>query len=287
MISSMTGFAVAAREFEYGAVNVELKSVNHRYLEIQFRLPEELRALESMLREVITGQLGRGKLDCRVAFAPKLALKGASLNQDLLRQLALYSEQVKRALPEVQPMNVANVLNYPGILGDEAWPLETLAADVRALLEAALRELGLTRTREGEKLATFLLERVARMEALTREVAPKVPALVAAYQERLATRVKEAAGNLDDDRLRQEVVLFAAKIDVEEELSRLLAHLGEIRGVLQRGGHVGKRLDFLMQELNREANTLASKSASAEVTKTSVELKVLIEQMREQVQNIE
>jgi uncharacterized protein (TIGR00255 family) len=288
MIASMTGFAAAGRELEYGTLNIELRSVNHRYLEIQLRLPEELRALETTMRDVIGARLSRGKVDCRLTHTPKSgAERAAALNTEALAQLAHYGEEIRRAIPDVRPLSVANVLNYPNIFGEEALPLERIAADAKALLDDALAELGQTREREGEKLKDFLLERVVRMRELAAQVSPRVPQIVAAYQERLAARVKEAVGSLDDERMRQEIVLFASKVDVEEELSRLQAHLTEIRNVLSQGGQAGKRLDFLMQELNREANTLGSKAAATDVSKASVEFKVLIEQMREQVQNIE
>lgn len=288
MIHSMTGFALSAREFSYGTVNVELKTVNHRYLEVQFRLSDELRALEGPLRDIIAGRVSRGKVDCRVGYTPKAALVQLTpLNLEVLAQLGRHSAEVRRVLPDVAPMNVANVLNYPGVLSEQTISTERLATDAGEVLLAAISDLEHTRAREGAKLRDFMLERIERCSALATQVAPRIPEIVVAYQERLAARIREAGLALDDDRLRQEVVLFSSKVDVQEELSRLVAHLSEVRNVLERGGQVGKRLDFLMQELNREANTLGSKSVSTDVSRASVELKVLIEQMREQVQNIE
>ena len=288
MIASMTGFASQSRDYDYGQLNLEIRTVNHRYLEIQFRLPDELRSLEAGLRDAIGAKIVRGKVDCRIGFAPiPSAAKGLPLNDDVLKQLIKYNESIKSMLPSSAPLSVSNILNFPGIFEQDTPPVEQIAADALVLLGNALEELGHTRGREGEKLKALLLERVTRMELLADEVVPLIPKLVAAFQEKLMARIRDAALNIEDDRLRQEVVLFASKIDVDEELSRLKAHLTEVRRVLDKGGSAGKRLDFLMQELNREANTLGAKSVATDVSKTSVEIKVLIEQMREQIQNIE
>ena len=287
MIASMTGFASQSRDYDYGQLNLEIRTVNHRYLEIQFRLPDELRSLETGLRDAIGAKIARGKVDCRIGFAPiPSAAKGLPLNDDVLKQLIKYNESIKSMLPGSAPLSVSNILNFPGIFEQDTPPVEQIAADALVLLGNALEELGHTRGREGEKLKALLLERVTRMELLADEVVPLIPKLVAAFQEKLMARIRDAALNIEDDRLRQEVVLFASKIDVDEELSRLKAHLTEVRRVLDKGGSAGKRLDFLMQELNREANTLGAKSVATDVSKTSVEIKVLIEQMREQIQNI-
>jgi uncharacterized protein (TIGR00255 family) len=278
MIYSMTGFAVAAAEVPHGTLNLELRSVNHRYLEVQFRLPDELRALETAMRELIAARLSRGKVDCRLSFAPLAAGTGElQLNTDLLQQQS----------PDSQSLRVGEVLRWPGMLGPESVPLEGLKEPALELCRNALDELSSTRGREGEKLKAMLLQRIVHMRHLAAGVAPRLPKLLAAYQEKLAGRLREALGTSDDERVRQELALFAQKIDVDEELSRLQAHLSEVERILDTGGAAGKRLDFLMQELNREANTLGSKSVAAEVSQVSMELKVLIEQMREQIQNIE
>ena len=288
MIASMTGFASQSRDYDYGQLNLEIRTVNHRYLEIQFRLPDELRSLEAGLRDAIGAKIVRGKVDCRIGFAPvPSAAKGLPLNDNVLKQLIKYNESIKCMLPSSAPLSVSNILNFPGIFEQDTPPVERIAADALVLLGISLEELGHTRGREGEKLKALLMERVTRMEMLADEVVPQIPKLVAAFQEKLMARIRDAALNIEDDRLRQEVVLFASKIDVDEELSRLKAHLTEVRRVLDKGGSAGKRLDFLMQELNREANTLGAKSVATDVSKTSVEIKVLIEQMREQIQNIE
>ena len=288
MIYSMTGYATLGEELPLGTLGVEIRSVNHRYLDLSFRLPDELRSLEPGLRELIAAKLTRGKVECRVAFqknpGSQLALQ---LNLGLLEQLVELDRRVRGHLPGSPTLAVSDVLRWPGMLETDALPLDTLKDRMQALLSRALEEFTQSRGREGEKLKSLLLERIGRMEELVAVVKPKIPQLVAAYGERLATRLRDAAVELDDDRMRQELVIFSSKVDVEEELSRLITHLGETRRVLQGGGAVGKRLDFLMQELNRESNTLGAKSVDSEVSQASVELKVLIEQMREQVQNIE
>jgi uncharacterized protein (TIGR00255 family) len=287
MIYSMTGYATAARELASAVVNLELRSVNHRYLDIQFRLPDELRSIEPALREMLTARLNRGKIECRISFASKPGRKGAELDEELLHQIVALNDRVKAAVPGAQSMSAADVLRWPGILGAETLDLDELRTVCQTLLEQVLEDFTLTRGREGEKLKAILLERAATVEKHLAEVGPRMPQVIAAFQEKLASRLKEALANADEDRIRQEVVLFANKIDVDEELTRLATHVTELRRVLDKGGAVGKRLDFLMQELNREANTLGSKAADVTVTQVSMELKLLIEQMREQIQNIE
>ena len=288
MINSMTGFASRSHDYDYGQLNLELRSVNHRYLEIQLRLPDELRSLESGLREAIGQKISRGKVDCRLGFTPiPSAAKGLPLNQGVLLQLIKYNDAIKSQMPGSAPLSVSNILNFPGIFDQDSPPVERIGTDASGLLTETLAELGHSRAREGDKLKAILLERGARLDVLASEAGPLIPKLVAAFEEKLATKIREAMAGAEDDRLRQEVVLFASKIDVDEELSRLKAHLTEVRRVIEKGGAAGKRLDFLMQELNREANTLGAKSVSSEVSKISVEMKVLIEQMREQIQNIE
>ena len=287
MIYSMTGYAVGSREVESGVLNVELRSVNHRYLDVQFRLPDELRSLEPSLREVFATKLNRGKIECRVSYTPLTGRKRVEFDADLLAQLLDLNERVRKVLPASQAITVADVLRWPGMLGADTLDVEALRTICRALLETVLEEFTVSRAREGEKLRAMLLERAAAIETHLAEVAPRVPQVIAAFQEKLTTRLNEALANADDDRIRQEIVLFANKIDVDEELTRLTTHIAELRRILDKGGAVGKRLDFLMQELNREANTLGSKAADIAVTQVSMNLKLLIEQMREQIQNIE
>jgi uncharacterized protein (TIGR00255 family) len=288
VIYSMTGYAAVTEELPLGTLSVEIRSVNHRYLDLQFRLPDELRSLEPGLRELIAARLTRGKVECRLGFAKSTASQlSLQVNAALLSQLVQLDHHVRSHLPVAQPLSASEVLRWPGMLEADALPLEQIKDQAQALLERALGEFTASRAREGDKLCALLLDRAQGMQELVDRVRPRIPQLVAAYQERIAARLREAVGGLDEDRIRQEVALFASKVDVEEELGRLATHLQEVRRVLRAGGAVGKRLDFLMQELNREANTLGAKSADVDVSQASVELKVLIEQMREQIQNIE
>jgi len=288
MIYSMTGYAASAREFAYGVLNLELRSVNHRYLDLQFRLPDDLRSVEPVLREMLAAQLTRGKIECRVTFTASAAgPRAPQFNEALLRQLIELNTRIRAALPGAENLGVADVLRWPGMLGAEAVPLEELKAACRELLAAVLEQFTAARAREGEKLAQLLRDRATAMEQLIGTIVPRLPQVIASYQERLATRLREAIGAGDEERIRQEVAVFATKIDVDEELSRLTAHIAELKRALTEGGGVGKKLDFLMQELNREANTLASKSVDLTVTQAALELKLLVEQMREQIQNIE
>jgi uncharacterized protein (TIGR00255 family) len=287
MILSMTGYANANAELDSGSLTLEVRSVNHRYLDIQLRMPDELRGFESALREAITAQLQRGKVECRINYAARSAQSGAALNHDLLRQLAAWNKQVQAALPDAQGLSVADVLRWNGVLETPTANADELRDTLLGLMKSALQEFSASRAREGEKLKDFLLQRVDKIEALRNAVMPHVPAAIAAYEQKITARLREAIQGGDDERVRQEISLYASKIDVDEELSRLHSHLTEIQRILAKGGAVGKRLDFLMQELHREANTLGSKSVDAEVSRCAMEIKILIEQMREQVQNIE
>ena len=288
MIASMTGFAAAAQESAQGSLAVELKTVNHRYLEFQTRIPEELRPLEPAMREAVGAKLTRGKVDCRVTFTPvTTAARALMPDAQALESLHAASKAVAARFPEARALSVSEILHWPGVLADESLSPEKLKGLVLALLERAIAELNASRAREGAKLETVLRERLERMSELVREAQPLIPGALKAFQDKLAAKLAEAGASPSDERVHQEVVLYAARIDVDEELSRLVTHIAEFRRVLDRGGACGKRLDFLCQELNREANTLGSKSVANEMTRTSVELKVLIEQMREQVQNIE
>jgi uncharacterized protein (TIGR00255 family) len=288
MIASMTGFAAAAQESAQGSLAVELKTVNHRYLEFQTRIPEELRPLEPAMREAVGAKLTRGKVDCRVTFTPvTTAARALMPDAQALASLHAASKAVAARFPEARALSVSEILHWPGVLADESLSPEKLKELVLALLERAISELNASRAREGAKLEAVLRERLDRMSELVREAQPLIPGAMKAFQDKLAAKLAEAGAAPSDERVHQEVVLYAARIDVDEELSRLTTHIAEFRRVLDRGGACGKRLDFLCQELNREANTLGSKSVANEMTRASVELKVLIEQMREQVQNIE
>jgi uncharacterized protein (TIGR00255 family) len=281
----MTGYAQASAGSPRGTLSLELRSVNARFLDVQFRIADDLRALEPVLREQITARIARGKVDCRVALAEG---EGATprLNEEALRRLRAVADAARQAFPEAAPPSLAELLRWPGVLGAEV-DADALRGVAATLCRRALEELSATRTREGAKLAAGIVERVREMRAQVDKVMPLVPEAIAAYQQKITERLREAIGNADDERIRTEIALFASKADVAEELDRLRAHLGEVERVLGAGGAVGKRLDFLAQELNREANTLASKAASTAVADCALELKLLIEQIREQVQNLE
>ena len=284
----MTGFAAAVLETPHGSVSVELKTVNHRYLEFQTRIPEDLRALEPAMREAVAARLTRGKVDCRISItAGAGAVRAMAPDAEAMAALSKASSQVLERFPQARPLSVAEVLHWPGVLADATLSADQLREEVLSLLGRAIGELDQTRAREGAKLEGVLRERLDRMAALVKEAQPLMPAAIKSFQDKLAAKLAEAGASSGDERLHQEVVLYAARIDVDEELSRLVTHISEFRRVLDKGGQAGKRLDFLCQELNREANTLGSKSVANEITRISVELKVLIEQMREQVQNIE
>jgi uncharacterized protein (TIGR00255 family) len=288
MILSMTGYAVASRELPAGSLQLELRGVNHRYLDLSVRLPDELRSLEPALREKLSGRLGRGKVECRLSLNRTVGgARELALDEALVERLAALGAKVHHRLPEAAPLSVADVLRWPGVIAEPQASSEEIAAAVDALATLVIEDFSATRAREGAKLVAMIEERLVRMVDLVARVGPRLPAIQTAYQEKLAARLKEAALDADEERLRQELALFAAKVDVAEEISRLSAHIVETRRVLAAGGNAGKRLDFLMQELNREANTLGAKSVDTELSQISLELKVLIEQMREQVQNLE
>lgn len=288
MIYSMTGYATHTATVGKALLTIDLRSVNQRYLEIGFRLPEELRAQEPAIREAILQRLSRGKVECRISqtFLPEAALD-IGLNGTILETLARWQEETRRRFPDAAPLSVAEILGWNGMLASAEGGQPDVSRDLLAAVGAALDDLAASRRREGEKLEKHIAERLDRAEALIAEAAALLPNILSAYQEKLANRLKDAMGETGNERLAQEFALFAQKIDVDEELSRFAAHIKEVRRTLDKGGAVGKRLDFLMQELNREANTLGSKSVSGDTTRISVELKVLIEQMREQIQNIE
>ena len=288
MIASMTGFAAAARENAQGSLAVELKTVNHRYLEFQTRVPEEIRPLEPAMREAVAARLTRGKVDCRITFTPATAAQKKLVpDAAALSALREASARVAERFPDAAPLSISEILHWPGVVSDATLSPDRVKEDVMALLALALGELDQTRMREGAKLEKILRERLASMSSLVAQAGPLMPAAIKAYQEKLAAKIAEAAAAPSDERVHQEIVLYAARIDVDEEIARLGTHITEFGRVLDKGGACGKRLDFLCQELNREANTLGSKSVASEMTRISVELKVLIEQMREQVQNIE
>ena len=287
MIHSMTGYAVASAELPRGTLTLELRSVNSRFLDIQFRVTEELRAAEPLLRELITGRIARGKVDCRLSQGNAASQAQPGLNIQAIEQLRGLATRAAEAFPGIAPLRTADVLRWPGVLAEPAADEERTRGALDQVCRKALDDLCAARGREGAKLAAILLARVAEMRKRLGEVAPLVPEAVAAYRARISERLREVLGTGDDERARAEIALFAAKSDVDEEITRLVTHLDEVERVIARGGAAGKRLDFLAQELNREANTLASKAAGLKIADCALELKLLIEQVREQVQNIE
>jgi uncharacterized protein (TIGR00255 family) len=286
----MTGYAQASAGSSRGTLTLELRSVNARFLDLAFRIPDELRMLEPVLRERMAGRLGRGKVDCRLSIAAAAAEAKPQLNAQALGQLKALAQAAAKAFPKAEPLRIADVLRWPGVIA-EAADEAGLRATVEELARRALDEFVAARAREGAKLAAAVVERVRAMRARVDEVQPLLPQAIAAYQEKITERLKEAIGSAlgdgFDERVRAEIALFGTRVDVAEEIDRLRAHLDEVENVLRKGGPVGKRLDFLAQELNREANTLASKAASAAISDAALELKLLVEQIREQVQNLE
>ncbi len=288
MVQSMTGFAVQTRDLGSVSLHLELRSVNSRYLDLGFRIVDDLRAAEPAIRERISARLGRGKVECRLNLqAGHAAPRSMALNAALLDQLADAQASLRARFADAAPLSVNELLRWPGMLADDSLGFDEMLPAIVELANAALDDLVETRRREGEKLADMIRERVARMRELVATATPRMPAVVIEYQERLTAKLRDAVAGLDEDRIRQEVALYAQRIDVDEELTRLVTHLDEVERILKAGGAAGKRLDFLMQELNREANTLASKSPATDITGIAMEMKVLIEQMREQVQNLE
>ena len=288
MILSMTGYASQEYNTTNGVLIIELRSVNHRYLELQLKLDDNLRGFEAAVRELIQAKLGRGKVDCRLSVVRNMAAQSApQLNHSVLQQIAESAKDAAQYFPHTQPVNMLEILQMPGVMTTQAFDAEALAADLKTTLEAVLNDLIAAKAREGEKLKAIILDRLHAVEALVAKVKPMMPNLVKQNQEKLTAKLFEATNSNDDERIRQEIVLFAQRIDVDEELVRLSAHIAEVKRILNATAAAGKRLDFLMQEMNREANTLGSKSVAIETSQISMELKVLIEQMREQIQNIE
>ena len=288
MILSMTGYSSQEYNTSGGVLLLELRSVNHRYLELQLKLDDNLRVFEAAVRELIQAKLGRGKVDCRLSLVRNSAADSApQLNHTVLQQIAENAKTAAQYFPHTQPVNMLDILQMPGVISTATLNTDALEADLKTVLNTVLQDLIAAKSREGEKLKTIILERLQEIEGLVAKVKPMMPALVSQYQEKLTTKLREAHASNDDERIRQEMVLFVQRIDVDEELVRLTSHIAEVKRILNANAAAGKRLDFLMQEMNREANTLGSKSVAIETSQISMELKVLIEQMREQIQNIE
>jgi uncharacterized protein (TIGR00255 family) len=288
MIRSMTAFARQEADTPLGTLSWEIRSVNHRYLELAVRLPDELRAAEHAVRERLNARLGRGKVDCSCRYRPAAgALSPVTVDRDRLSRVLAACREVAEQVEQSTPLNPIELLRWPGVVREVEPDIRPLQEQALALLERTLDDLIDAREREGEKIRDLLQQRCMAMTGLVEEARRRLPEIRLATREKLLARLSELQAPADPGRLEQELVFLAQKMDVDEEMDRLGGHIEEVSHVLGREEPVGRRLDFLMQELNREANTLGSKSAAPETTRISVELKVLIEQMREQVQNAE
>lgn len=288
MIQSMTAFSRVQSQGNWGSLVCEVRSINHRYLEISMRMPDSLHELEVMMRERVRQHVKRGKIECHLRYLPsEISNVELTIDTKLAKQLCQANEAIAKFVNNPAPLNTMDILRWPGILEVDEVELGTIRIEVENLLEKALTCLVEVRAREGEELKHLFLQRLDTMKEEVAKVRARLPTILAGQRERLMSRFTDAKIELDTARLEQEIVMFAQKIDVTEELERLDTHISEVRRVLKQGGAMGRRLDFLMQELNREANTLGAKSVDVDTTRASVELKVLIEQIREQVQNIE
>jgi len=288
MLRSMTAFARIESRHEAGGIQWEIRSVNHRYLDVNLRLPEDFRRLDPKVRERIGAHLNRGKVDCTLRVLPgPAAAGGLAVDDELAARVAQAARAVADLLPEAAPVNPVDVLRWPGVVQAPAPDPELMERLVLGEFDRALVDLVAMREREGARLETVIRSRLDDLETEISQVREVLPAIVRGFGERMRARLAEADATLDEGRLEQEIALIAQRMDVAEELDRLEAHVHEIRTALARSEPAGRRLDFLMQELNREANTLGSKSAAVTTSRATIDLKVLIEQMREQIQNIE
>lgn len=297
-ISSMTGYANAKVQTDMGLLSIDIRSVNSRFLDLSFRASEEIRFLEPKFREIISGKIARGKMECRLNLVDSGLSAYTALNEEALNKLMALQTQVLKTDPSATALRVADILNYPGIVAAPVPDPEVFAKQVLTGFEQCLEVFNESRQREGAALAQVLLKYCTQIEDLVNTLRPKIPEILQAQKDKLTERLEEALGTrLADgaqitkeevnERIRQEITLYGIKLDVNEEMERLCTHVKEVRRTLDRGGPVGRKLDFLMQELNREANTLGSKAVSISMTDTSVNLKLVIESMREQIQNLE
>lgn len=287
MISSMTGFARQTFDDRWGSITWEIRAVNHRYLDISIRLPEALRHQENMIREMVQQKLKRGKLEVTLKFNPgELMSYNFKINQGMLTQLAKVHSDIIQIFPKIQT-NFIDLLNWQGLISIKEIDMQDISKNAQQLLQTTLDDLLKSRSREGERLKIFIQKRLQLMQHQIDFILQKIPRAIELDRKRILDRFEKLQIELEPERLEQEMLWLMQKIDIAEEVSRLQAHIQEVERVVNQGGVVGRRLDFLMQELNREANTIASKSIDAQITKATIELKVLIEQIREQVQNIE
>ena len=295
--ASMTGFAAAAHPTPLGLLTVEIRSVNSRFLDLSLRVGDDLRLFEPLLREAVAAAVTRGKVEVRLWMQRQGQPQPPRLNEEALREFAALTDQLRAAVPHAPPVSVADLLAWPGIVETPSVDTDALRGALQTVLDEALAALNASRQREGAALHAILAERCDAIDAIVAQMRPRVPEILAGLERKLAERLTQAltpaleGGTVSReeivDRIRQEVTLYGLRADVDEELKRLSTHVTEVRRVLKAGGAVGRRLDFLMQELNREANTLGSKASAIDLTQAAVELKLAIEQMREQIQNLE
>jgi uncharacterized protein (TIGR00255 family) len=288
MIRSMTGYARLELATEWGTLSWELRSVNHRYLDLGFRMPEEFRSQEPGFRNQVAVQLKRGKVDCGLRLATLPDAGGQlRINDQVLDQLLRCAAEIEKKLSSASSSGALEVLRWPGVLSEPERDPEPLQKAASELLDKTLLELSRNRESEGGRIREMLLKRCDAMGEIVQLVRDKIPEVMEKLLQRLRERVEQLSGDVDNERIEVELVMLAQKLDVDEEMDRLSSHLAEVKKAVDRSDPIGRRLDFLMQELNREANTLSSKSQDTEITRAAVDLKVLIEQMREQIQNVE
>lgn len=288
MIYSMTAYSRKEVKGDWGSAVWEIRSVNQRYLETYFRLPEQFRGLEPVLRERFRKRLARGKVECALRFEANPAAKGElTINETLANQVIKAAEQVMHMTGELSRINPFQVMNWPGVMEAQEQDMDQVNKDLLAAFDGAISDFIEARGREGENMKALITQRLDAISAEVTKVRARMPEILEWQRERLFSKFEEAKVELDPSRVEQELILLAQKSDVAEELDRLDSHVKEANNILNKGGACGRRLDFMMQEFNRESNTLASKSISTDITASGVELKVLIEQMREQIQNIE
>ena len=288
MVHSMTAFSRQQLEHEWGSLTWEIRSVNHRYLEPSVRLPENFRSLENPIRRQLREKLYRGKIECLLRFRTVEANQiDWQLNLDLISQLTKANLEINNNIGGDYKLSSLDILKWPGVISDQSIDEELFNKEAMGLFEKALDDLMVVREREGASLRDAILKRIALIQRIIDSIQAKMPSIILKQKENLLNKLEDIKAEFEPTRLEQEITLLAQKADVDEELDRLNSHLQEAKRVLDSGGQIGRRLDFLMQELNREANTLSSKSIVVETTQSAVELKVLIEQMREQIQNIE
>lgn len=288
MIRSMTGFARKERQGAWGTLSCEIRTVNHRYLEVALRLPDELKSIEGEVRQLIGATLRRGKVDANLYL--KSATGGApavELNAELVAQLVRQAAEVGKLLDPPAPVSPLEIMRWPGVIREAERDSGPVLDATQVLVREALQELNETRAREGSRLREVILQRCSAMQSQVDTVRQRLPEVAARLRSRIIDKVAQLGQTIDASRLEQEIILYTHKMDVDEELDRLVSHLTEITGALDSSEPAGRRLDFLMQELNREANTLSSKSQDVDTTRAAVDMKVIIEQIREQIQNIE